>query len=123
MENFKRLLESATERPWIQSGSHVYAAGEKGVYAAGEKGANICAISEPRATRTVGYTELGYGGPDIREAYANARLLCLGANHVGELVGILGIALDSLEPGKYNAKLIKRGRKLLAAIESEASRG
>ena len=45
------------------------------VYAPGERGANVCAISEPRASTTVGYTKVELGGDRDGEGYANLRLI------------------------------------------------
>jgi hypothetical protein len=56
-----------TPGPWECFGAHIYSPGEKG--------ANICSISEPRATRYVGYTELKTSSDDLEEAFANARLI------------------------------------------------
>jgi hypothetical protein len=45
------------------------------VYAPGPNGANICAISEPRATTAVQYTRVAIGSPDSAEVVANATLI------------------------------------------------
>ena len=57
-----------TPGPWLIGGARY-------VYAAGQDGANICAVGEPRASTTVGYTPLELGSKDNEEAYANARLI------------------------------------------------
>jgi hypothetical protein len=43
------------------------------VYASSHDGANICAVSRPRATPYVEYTQPEIGGEDRHEVYANAR--------------------------------------------------
>lgn len=55
--------KKATQGEWL-------IAGATHVYAPGENGANICSVSEPRATQTVEYTRAELGST---EAYANAR--------------------------------------------------
>lgn len=75
-------LSAATPRPWKQNGSVIW--GGKG-----ETAANICAISEPRATRYVQYTELSIGSKDGDEAWANAALIVRAVNAHDELVAAL----------------------------------
>lgn len=61
-------MTTHTPGPWeIAGASHVYAPGPNG--------ANICSISEPRASTIVGYTEPALGSTDSEEAYANAHLI------------------------------------------------
>lgn len=57
-----------TPGPWL-------IAGATHIYASGKNGANVCSISEPRATTEVRYTPLALGSNDREEAYANARLI------------------------------------------------
>lgn len=45
------------------------------VFAPGDKGANICAISEPRSSKIVGYKPLEIFSEYREEAYANVRLI------------------------------------------------
>lgn len=60
-------MSEHTPGPWETYAGHVYAPGENG--------ANICSVSEPRATSDVRYTPLRLDSPDLAEAHANARLL------------------------------------------------
>lgn len=46
------------------------------IYAPGKHGANICALSQPRATTEVKYTELDvFSDKDVEEAIANGNLI------------------------------------------------
>lgn len=51
----------ATKGNWKANGAHVHTSE-----------ANICSASEPYASETVGYTEIGWDTPGSREAFANA---------------------------------------------------
>ena len=57
-----------TPGPWKAWGHNVYRAG------AGD-GANICAMSELRATTEVRHTEPSFNSPHLETIYANARLI------------------------------------------------
>ena len=77
-----------TPGPWTHEGRFVVAYGENG--------ANICAISEPRASSTVGYTELTRNSKDGQEAYANARLIAAAP----DLLAAARDAIVALEDGE-----------------------
>lgn len=62
-----------SEQKWTKGPWEI--AGAVHVYAPGKNGANICTIGEPRASASVGYTELELGSKDSNEAYANAVLV------------------------------------------------
>jgi hypothetical protein len=57
-----------TKGPWN-------VAGARHVYAGGPGGANICSVSDPRATSIVQYTKLSIDSKDFYEACANAHLI------------------------------------------------
>ena len=59
------------------------------VYAPGPNGANICAISEPRATTAVQYTRVAIGSPDSAEVVANATLIAAAPDLYAALAALI----------------------------------
>lgn len=80
-----------TPGPW-------FIAGTTHIYASGERGANICLVSEPRATQEVKYTELEIGSRDFAEACANARLIRAAPKMLAALNRALSLLLIDGEP-------------------------
>lgn len=70
-----------TPTPWFERACHVYARGPNG--------ANICTMSEPRASTTVGYTEVEIGSRDLEEAHENAAFIVRAVNSHAELIAAL----------------------------------
>ena len=62
-----------TPTPWKEYAGYIYAPGENG--------ANICAMSEPRARKEVGYTEPELGTKAQAEISANADLIVEAVNN------------------------------------------
>jgi hypothetical protein len=58
--------------PWKEKAGYIYAPGPNG--------ANICAVSELRATTTLGYTPFEIGSPDSDEIFANAAFILTAVN-------------------------------------------
>ena len=71
-DELRRLSKAATPGPWATYAGHVYSPGPEG--------ANVCSVSEPRASRTVGYLEPEVGSEDIEEAFGNAALIVAAVN-------------------------------------------
>lgn len=67
------------------------------IYAPGPHGANICAVSEPRATTHVAYSELQVGSKDFHEACANADLIIQAVNNFDPLKRALRALLEMLD--------------------------
>lgn len=63
------LLEKATPGPWTHRSTFVF-------YNV-PGGANVCAISEPRSTKSVQYTPVELGSADAEEVWANGDLIAL----------------------------------------------
>jgi hypothetical protein len=67
IEAIRERCARATPGEWESRSVHVYSAGEHG--------ANVCSVGEPRASKYVGYTELGIGSQGSAEAFANAEFI------------------------------------------------
>lgn len=59
------------------------------VFSVGENPANICAMSQPRASKLIGYSELDIGSDGFHEACENAAFIVRAANAHDALVAAL----------------------------------
>lgn len=97
---------SFTPGPWKEIAGHVFAPGQHG--------ANICSVSELRATTTVGYTPVELGSKDFHEACANARLIAAAP----ELLAALKIASDHLHTALNDVHANKQASAILDAFDA-----
>lgn len=112
-------MSKHTPAPWEQYGRQIFAPGINMVYAPAVNRANICELSEPRASKLVEHMPLELGSPDRDEALANGNLiaeapnLLLAAKHVIEW-------FSELESHEYEATIDTLRRAVAKAEGSKA---
>ena len=137
IQRLKELSAKATKEPWFTNAGHVYSPGAEG--------ANVCSVSDPRATRGVGYDPLTRGTSEeaFDEAYANRDLIAYLGTKREALIrciealdfaaqSLAGIASVNMQNPDYKAKLrelaewrldamlsLKTVRSALAGLEEE----
>jgi hypothetical protein len=80
--NLKSLLEKITPLPWELYGTTIFRGGK-------DRGANVATAGSPRASTSVGYTDLRCSDPDLEEAYRNAAYMHHAANALPAIVKLV----------------------------------